>query len=331
MLPLHPSPPPTDPTEAFFRQWGIINGTVPPVPLPTDPQEKLALSRAMFRAGKEHLRDEIGTSTITSALQEKCNPESQQRKLVDALRIHYNRDILRVLRATKTAVYVGKWEEYVARGIQRLLAHYAYDRYQAFPAMIAHQEKMNCLGATILMGSMLEECGIRYLQGYVTRHAITALLTADRRVVWADPLTPHTTEEIRNEYIAPFRTDDIISYSHNPSPQGLTIHITAEHFRNKVRGWTDDREEPALLTLFPPEEGQHAMLLDTTGYTLFRLQKYKIAAEALHLAMAECPGYDTSRQHLATALRHLGKHENYTPTPPPACRPPRPDGKTAPE
>lgn len=298
MLPLHPPLPPTDPTEAFFRQWGIVNGAAPPVPLPTNPQEKLALSRAMFRAGKEHLRAEIGTSTITGAL---------QKKLVDALRIHYNRDVLRVLRATKTAVYVGKWEERIARSIQSLLARYAYDRYQAFPAMIARQEKMNCLGATILMGGLLEECDIRYLQGYVTRHAITAILTADRRVVWVDPLAPHTTEEIHDAHIAPLRTDDIISYSHNPSPQGLAIHITAEHFRGKVRGWTEDREEPALLTLFPSEKGQHAMLLDTTGYTLFRLQKYETAAEALHLAVAECPGYDTSRQHLATALRHLGR------------------------
>lgn len=345
MLPLHPPPPPTDPTEAFFRQWGIINSTALPIPLPTDPQGKLALSSAMFRAGKEHLRDEIGTSTVTGALQEK---------LVDALRIHYNRDVLRVLRATKTAVYVGKWEEHIARSIQRLLARYAYDRHQAFPAMIARQEKMNCLGATILMGSMLEECDIRFLQGYVTRHVLTILLTADRRVVWVDPLAPHTTEEIRNAHIAPLRTDDIISYSHNPSLQNLTIHIAAEHFRNKVQGWTEDREEPALLTLFPPEEGQHAMLLDATGYALIWLKKYETAAEALRLAVAELPSYGSSHAHLGLALRYLGEkgsaHTAYerakmieqerqrTPPnhtthfiPPPACRPPRSDGKTAPE
>lgn len=335
MLPLHHPPPPPDPTEAFFRQWGIINGTVPPIPLPTDPQEKVALSRAMFRAGKEYLREKIHAAI------DRC---SQPQKLIDTLRLGYNGDTLRVLRATKTAACVGTWEERLTRQIQTHTAHYAYEHTQAFPAMIAEQEKMNCLGATILMGGMLEACDIRYLQGYVTRHAILTILTADQRVVWMDPLAPHTTEEICDAHLAHARVRDIIAYSNNPSPQGLAIPIAAEHFREKVRGWAEDKQEQALLTLFPPEEGQHAMLLDTTGVALFRLQKYDVAAEALRLAVAELPGYDSAHAHLGHALLRTGEPDKaraayehakniriMRSTPLPACRPPRPDGKTAPE
>lgn len=330
MLLLHPPPPPINPTEEFFRQWGIIHAVASPVSLPTDPEGKLTLSRTMFRAGKEHLREEIDAA---------INPRTAPQKLIDNLRISYNEGLLHVLRSTKDAAHVGTWEECIARQIQAHIARYAYEREQAFPAMIAEQKKMNCLGATMLMGGMLEKLGIRYLQGYVTRHAILALLTADQRVLWMDPLTPHTTEEIRDAHLAHVRTPDIISFGQGPSPNGLAIPIAAEHFRAKVLDWTKNREEPAILTLFPPEEGQHAMLLDTTGIMLSRLEKYGVAAEALRLAVAELPGYINAHAHLGSALLRAGEREQglaaheraknmraARPTPPPVCRPPRPCG-----
>lgn len=330
MLPLHPPPPPSNPTEAFFRQWGIINNTALPIQLPADPQEKLVLSRTMFRTGKEYLREEIHAAI------DRYTPP---RKLIDALRISYNGDFLHVLGATKTAACVGTWEERITRQIQAHIAHYAYECTQAFPAMIAEQKKMNCLGATILMGGMLEKLGIRYLQGYVTRHAILILLTEDQRVVWMDPLVPHITEEMRDAHLAHVRMPDIIAYGQNPSSDGLAVPIAAEHFRAKVLGWTEDREEPAILTLFPPEEGQHAMLLETTGIALYQLQKYSVAAEALYLAVAELPGYANAHANLGHALLCAGEREQgiaayeraknlraARPTPPPACRPPRPCG-----
>lgn len=330
MLPLHPPPPPINPTEEFFRQWGIIHNAAAPASLPTNPQGKLTLSRTMFHAGKEHLCE-----TIDAAI----DPHAAPRKLIDHLRISYNEGFLRVLRSTKTTAHMGTWEECIARQIQTHIARYAYEREQAFPAMIAEQKKMNCLGATMLMGGMLEKLGVRYLQGYVTRHAILALLTADQRILWMDPLAPHTTEELRDTHLAHIRTPDIISFGQHPSPDGLAVPIAAEHFRAKVLGWTENREKPAILTLFPPEEGQHAMLLETTGIMLSRLQKYSVAAEALRLAVAELPGYANAHAHLGSALLCAGEREQglaaherarsvraALPTPPPACRPPRPCG-----
>lgn len=296
VTPPQPAQPEKIHAESFFRQWGIIHGCATPADIPESLAGKVAMSCDMFRCGKQRLLEEI-----------LCPDTSE--KLIDALRLRIHTLLSHATRLPELPPCIGQAEQRTAEMMQSVTSTYEYSRHQPFPMMMIRSRTMNCLGASILMSACLRRQRIRHLQCEVYEHALLLLCTSDDRILWLDPLAPFWNQEISAEDIEePATLADVITFGRQPDARGLSFRLRPERYRNKVPAWQKHPELPTAVTVFDPDTGQHAMLLDSTAHALIELKKFPEAAEACSIAIAEAPSYTGSYQRLGEALRALGRH-----------------------
>jgi tetratricopeptide (TPR) repeat protein len=156
---------------------------------------------------------------------------------------------------------------------------------------------INCLGASMLGGGLLDEVGIKYLNADLPEHSATVLITSDGKVYWQDFIARNFWANYTE--ISPDMIEGKVDLSNVPE-SGISLRFKEwnpyDHVKGKLR-----------VNLFRPEVGLPCHILYNTGKALSELGKTEEAIEAYQQAITLDPKYAYPYYGLGKTLSELGK------------------------
>ncbi len=266
------------------------------------------MQEAIFRRGIEKLITEMkeaGWRKKTNNLLKKLGFDAlfKQRKLYDVLQIHKLKAELKDLKETRDVIKISIEELKIAKKIQKAVSGFPYKTGKNNPSEMIETQFINCLGASILGGSLLDEVGIKYLYADLLMHSATILVTSDGKAYWQD-FTPGNLKqnytEITNNMLK--KPVNIADFSKKLNNQELFINFKEWNPYKHIK-------KDLIVNLSNPEIGLQSSILYNIGYALFRLGKYKEVIEAYKQAIKINPEDITSYNGLGNALNYLGKYK----------------------
>lgn len=298
------SPEPS-PTKKLFLQLGEMNGVAIPLALPTTLKEQHELSINVFRLGRERLLKEMGISTIHHLIQPSYPYSNPDMTLAELLEVDKKTEILTYCRTHSSPLVIQLLERHFAHEIQKIIQHYTYTSDGYHPSSIIESEELNCLGATILGGVILEKIGIPYLQAYIKKHAITLLATADGKLHWQDIQDPRWNREIQKQDIIGSTRESIRILLQEGTSYEISFQITDKTYRKHCSSWSDS-ETSMDVSVFAPLPGQHVMALHGIGNDFWSAKQYDSATLAYTLGLKSASTYSPIQDSLS-ALRKQTK------------------------
>lgn len=239
------------------------------------PNEELISS--IFRRGLDRLANDMERppSKINLGILTLTFVDTGKGKLKEYVDVEKLKKELEIARKTKNVKEVSEKEIEITRVIQDAIGRFVYKEYSHNPYEMIKNRKINCLGATILGGTLFKELGINYLSVCLPRHAITVLITSDQRVFWQDLLHKAENFEIHDSDLdvnlnsrKKVTSQDIVSFSKNLSSESLPLKLSPKTYKQKVRWATN--EDDNFFEIFPPEIGERALLLWNLGGILMK-------------------------------------------------------------
>lgn len=234
--------------------------------------------------------------------------------LSEALQVGRLSSELNFIRAYGRVKDIGRREREITDIIQKVISKFQRQRNSSSPSKIIMNQEINCVGASILGGALMQEVGLNYLVGGVPEHSILFLVTADGQVEWRDMLNPGSNGLLTDEEIEGQKDNgesltvaDIVAFSENPKPEGLVFSIKSEEYRKKFP-FVDKKGYRQFVSIFGPEYGQKMALLTNVVDSLYNNACYEQAIEGCHEALRLNPK-DTSYFYavLGESLRMLGR------------------------
>lgn len=286
---------------------------------------KRELTSAIFRHGIEKLVQELRPTWFgnrwESILKLYANDilhlvrqgEFQPQTLTYELNLTNLRRGLARARKSRNPEKIAKKELETAMKIQQAVTAFPYLLRADTPQAIIDEQKLNCLGATILGGALMRKLGISYLPVALPGHAIVFLITSDEKVYWYDLRDQKFNARlIDDETDEPDTKDektiaDIIEFSKHPTTEGLKLDLSSQSMRQHFP-WLDP-EDKRVAFLLPPQFGEELMVLGNTAHLLTVLDRYEEAAEMYKEAIAKNPGLPFFYADLSDALFKLRKNE----------------------
>lgn len=209
---------------------------------------------------------------------------------------------------------IGDKEREITDKIQRAVSGFPYEQGANNPSEIVANQCINCVGASMLGGALMQEAGLDYLVGDVPSHSILFLVTSDGQVEWRDMLDGSLNGIVTDSMIDGRKKDgsllttaDIVAFSKNPTPEGLMFDIKSEKYRDKLYWFKEGQRQ--YVTLFGPEYGQQIQVLTNSGHIFQSFGRYKEAIEAYRQAVAVDPKSAKPYYGLYVVLESLGRHE----------------------
>ncbi len=286
--------------QSGFEEWCRLIGCANPGSYTMDnltPEEKMDKYDAAFREGTKRFMEELK------------DPKNSETKLIDRLNLPKLKLELDALRANGDVLALGKREEEVAKSFQQAISEYTYNREICHAAEILEKKQMNCVGASLLGGRLLDEVGIKYLVGHIGSHVFLILATSDGRIVWQDmqdgkEKPAPENEELTAEKIEGKKSDntnitpaDVVAFANNPKNEGMTFFVKKEYWKNKP------------LKVLPPNVGLELQELISTGFMLGNRDKNLEAIEVLKLASQKDAHDADIHQGIARAYKNLGQYK----------------------
>lgn len=274
------------------------------------PQKELAFS--IFRRGMELLWKNMPFDKLPPDIKNLyLHWQNGEKTLHEALDIDGLKMMLEKARRTGNLQNIANTERAIADIIQSAVSHYSYKTSANNPSEMIASQQLNCLGASMLGGTLMAEIGLNYLVGHVPKHSVLFLITNDGHVEWRDMLDSNFNEDLFDEKIqgenihgSPLTVRDIVDFSKNPSPRGLLFHIADRKYREKIPGLKKGQRQ--FIALFAPEQGQFIQLLNNTGSTLLDLKLFPEAEFCFRQAISLDPQYAYPYNGLGIALYGQG-------------------------
>ena len=189
-----------------------------------------------------------------------------QETLYDVLEIPKLKQELEEVRKRGDKNEIAAKEREIADKIQEKVSSYEYQLESNNPKEMIINNALNCVGASILAGRLMEEVGLRYLVGDLPYHSFLFLITEDGKLEWRD-CTPGVkrTIELNEEIIEGATIKEIIDVSKSSSPE------------NYITFYIKGIDMP--IHVFPPPYGQMIQLLNNIGVSLARIGEHEKAIE----------------------------------------------------
>ena len=143
------------------------------------------LYTAIFRRGKEKLFNEMPTprrdNHMRNFLRKNLGVDFQflKTKLTDALKLPILKSELEKVRQTGDKSLISAKELEIAKKVQEKVSSFDYQQKANIPSEMVETSKINCVGAVLLGGLLLEELDIQYLAVDLPLHTSTILVTSD--------------------------------------------------------------------------------------------------------------------------------------------------------
>lgn len=255
------------------------------------------LNSSIFRRGVENLVKGI----------DKFNWEEiaiYEKKLYDYLEIPKLKLELEKIRETKNLEKISNKERNIAFTIQMSVCDFTYqEKGGNNPSEMVKTQKINCLGASMLGGGLLDEVGIKYLAADIPGHSLTFLITSDEKIYVQD-FTPSKGYESNKEII------DVDIFSKNKSKTEIMKEIIdfSNSPEDKILSFMVDKDKPRLVSLFKPESGLQCQFLHNTGIFLREENKRELMIEFYKRAISINPEYIYAYNSLGNALNDLRRY-----------------------
>ncbi len=293
------------------------------------------LYTAIFRRGKEKLLNEMPAPNF---LRKNLGVDFQflKTKLTDALKLPILKSELEKVRKTGDKKLISEKELAIAKKIQKKVSSFNGKNDANIPLEMVKTAEINCVGAALLGGLLLEELDIQYLAVDLPLHTSTILVTSDGKWYRQD-FTPCTTDKERNyteitpallenkqerkklqekkEGILIFKNwnpyehikDQLHIYVASPEKQlqsSILNSIGSTFFEKKDFSKSEKIYEKALQV---EENDAHAH--NNLGNAYDQLGKNKKAIEAYQNALKIISNYSFPYNNLGNSLSKLGKYE----------------------
>lgn len=277
-------------TQSSFSEWCKLNGVTSDQNLEGMPiTEKEKVYDSIFREGQRRLRLELSDS-------------NGDVKLADNLALPKLKNELEELKRKGDATAVSEREIQIARIFQEAISKYPYQQETAHIAQILEKREMNCVGASVLGGALLDEVDIKYLAGHIGNHVLLVTVTTDGRVFWQDmqdglERPGQENEELTADKIDGVKPSDIVSFAEHPTKEGLKFSVKKEYWKDRP------------MTLTAPNVGLELRELISTGFVLGNNGRNDEAIEILEIAKLKLPNDADVHQGLARAYKNKGLYE----------------------
>lgn len=216
--------------------WTFLEKIVSRVNLQTE-QPNMEFIESILAQGQELLKSDMPW--------DPDNPywQQQEKTLKGALHVDQLKRELAEVRARGDLKEIGAKEDEITDKIQSYVSRYGFEETQSSPDQMVKTQKLNCVGASLLGGTMLEACGIdNYLVAGVTNHSALLVATSDNRLIWRDMLCPPSYRlELTKQMFGPDKAsgnlvapDDIIEYSRLGLSQKLSFTLTDKETFAKI-------------------------------------------------------------------------------------------------
>ncbi len=228
----------------------------------------------VFRRGVEKLvteMKEFGWRTSVNNFLKNLGFDSifEQKKLYDALKIDELKKELETLRLDGNIAKISAKELEIAKKIQKAVSSFPYKSSSNNPSEILQNQFINCVGASMLGGGLLDEVGIKYLVADLPGHSTTVLITSDGKLYLQD-FTPSAGFFIYNyKEITQSMVEKTIDLS-RVSESGALLQFKKWKPYERVTG-------KLQMTLFPPEIGLQCQIIYNIGDAFNELGRHKEA------------------------------------------------------
>ena len=250
---------------------------------------------------KEKVYDSVFREGQRRLMLELSDPNGEI-KLADKLDLPKLKSELEELKRKGDATAVSEREIQIARMFQDAISKYPYQQETAHLAEIINKKEMNCVGASVLGGALLDEVGIKYLVGHIGNHVLLVTVATDGRVFWQDMQDGLERPGLENEELTAEKIDgatpsDITAFTNQPTKEGLKFFVEKEYWK----------EQP--MTLTAPNVGLELRELISTGFVLGNNGRNDEAIEILEIAKLKAPNDADVHQGLARAYKNKGLYE----------------------
>ncbi len=262
---------------------------------------------ALFKKGLERLTPEMKTYGWKGAINGflkvfGINPLLEQEKLYDAVNMDEMKKELEKARQSENNDEVSLVEVEIASKIQKALRRFPYETMANYPHTMIETQFINCVGATMIGGKLLDELGIEYVVADLGTHSSAVLITKNGKKYWMDFIASDL-----NVNKAEIKEDMIDEGFDFPEPEKIPDTGVTLKFKN----WNPYRNIKGKLTvnLFPKETGTRLHVLNNTGYLFEKSGQYEKAIEAYNQAIKINPEYAPARKGLGDVYVKLEEYE----------------------
>ena len=266
------------------------------------------LYTAIFRRGKEKLFNEMpaprGDNHMRNFLRKNLKIDFQffKIKLTDALKLPILKSELEKVRKTGDKNLISEKELAIAKKIQKKVSSFNGKNEANIPLEMVKTAEINCLGAALLGGLLLEELDIQYLAVDLPLHTSTILITSDGKWYRQD-FTPWTTDEERNyTKITPALLENKQERKKlQKGKEGILI------FKN----WNPYEHIKDQLHIYVaiPEKLLQSTILNNIGSTFFEKKDFSKSEKFYKKALQVEENDAHAHNNLGNVYDQLGKHK----------------------
>jgi hypothetical protein len=158
---------------------------------------KQEFEAAILRRGKEKLKTLNAVKTEDFLSKMGIDFSSEKKRLIDVLGVDKLKARLRKLKESGASITVITQEELSIVGkIQQEISKYEYEEMTSLPTDIVGNERINCVGASLLSSVLFDEIGISYLQVSIEEHSVVVVITSDNKVHYRDMRYAYLNREL---------------------------------------------------------------------------------------------------------------------------------------
>lgn len=236
---------------------------------------KTDLYLSIYERGEKKLLDNMEAVSWRSSLNFQFKKLSidlklSEKTLYESLNVPRLKKELKDVRQSQNPKKITDKEREIAEKIQRKIKRLYYWPEANIPSEMVKQRLINCVGASILGGALMDEIGLNYLVADVPGHSLLVLLTTDGGVEWRDMILTLENEKLTDDMISGFKSDgsrltlnDIIQYSKKPTGEGISFEIDKSKYPNKF-SWIGKQHKQTVV-LREPKYGQQFQIMNNMG------------------------------------------------------------------
>lgn len=271
------------------------------------------LDSSIFRRGLELIRTKMPLNVASKEKRGLSHRwRSGEKKLRKALQIERLATELQEVRASGDIARISNKEHEITDRIQSSVAKFPYEEASDAVTDIIVRQQMNCLGATILGGTLMREVGLPYLIAAPPEHVLLLLLRSDGGVEWRDMVDTVHNATLTDDMLDGHTKEgsrlgirDIVDFYMNPTPDGLIFRIKDDRCPKSI-SWVWEHG-PKYFAVQGQEYGEQIHTLDNMGCEFHDLNRAEEALEILKRANALQPKEEGIYHNLAVQLHDLGR------------------------
>lgn len=276
---------------------------------------KKELGTTILKRGMEYLQKNMPFYTLPDIIKMYIlHWQNGETSLREALEIDKLKAELQEVRETGNITEIAMHELYIAHKVQSAIQHFSYMSGVSSPSEIVATQRINCVGASLLGGTLMGEAGLSYLVGQLPGHSILFLITSDGQIGWWDMLNSSDNLQLKGDAISgkkkdgsPITIADLIGLTKKPLDEGLTFEIKRDQDEwRRLQHWFKPWQKQTV-TVSTPENGIQEQILGNLGLVFYRNGFYKEASESCRQAIVANPNIVYNYDLLGCTLVELGK------------------------